>query len=444
MDNRLAHMDQVSFLGVRALGYGTLAQVVWIYNRPADLEGLRRFHRNLGRSLLGRRIERSPLPFARDRWVASPGPADIEIAETPRPRTAVNDWAYERACLPIDPEVGPGWHLGVLPIEGGGTAVSLVASHTLVDGLAVCQVIADAAQGRTHDLGYPSPGSRTRPRAFLEDARQTLASTPELARAVATMVRLARQGRQELASSIAAAPPPPGARRDDPAVVPTLAAFVDLAEWDDCAKRLGGTSNSLFAGFAARLGVRMGRRLDDGSVTLAFPVGERKDGDTRGNALTFASITVDPTNAAVDLGEIRGKLKRALTELSAEANEMLGSLPLAAMTPKWVARRLVGVGLGNAGLPIGCSNLGQLDPATVRPDGTEADYVYGRLIEPGITRAALESMGGQLFVASGRTPDKVFVTVIAYRPGRPNSPEELREAVLKTFAEFGLKAEIDC
>ncbi|OBJ59597.1 hypothetical protein A9W95_11025 [Mycobacterium sp. 1423905.2] len=356
----------------------------------------------------------------------------------------MNAWAYERACLPIDPELGPGWHVGVLPIVGGGTAVSLVASHTLVDGLAVCQVIADATQGRTHDLGYPPPGSRTRARALLDDARQTLRSTPELARAAATMVRMARQGRKELASSIAAAPPPVRAGHDAPAVVPTLAAYVDLAEWDACANRLGGTSNSLFAGFAARLGVRMGRRLDDGSVTLAFPVGERTHGDTRGNALTFASITIDPTDAAADLSEIRHKLKRALTELATEANEMLGSLPLAAMTPKWVARRLVGVGLGSAGVPIGCSNLGQLDPATVRPDGTEADYVYGRLIEPGITRAALERMGGQLFVASGRAPDKVFITVIAYRPGRPNSPEELREAVSQTFAEFGLDPEIEC
>ncbi|WP_253875790.1 hypothetical protein [Mycobacterium asiaticum] len=442
MDNRLAHMDQVSFLGVRALGYGTLAQVVWLYNRRVDIDGLRRFHRNLGHGLLGRRIERSPLPFARDRWVVSRGPTDIDIAEVPRPRAEVTAWAYERACLPIDPEFGPGWHLGVLPLADHGTAVTLVASHTLVDGLALCQVIADAADGRTRDLGYPPPGSRTRGRAILEDARQTLVSIPELATAAATMARLARQGRQELASSIAAAPPPPRASRSEPVVVPTLAAFVDDAHWDACANRLGGTSNSLFAGFAARLGVRMGRRLDDGSVTLAFPVGERQEGDTRGNALTFASITVDPAHAASDLGEIRGKLRSALTELATSANEMLGTIPLAALTPKWLARRLVGAGLGSAALPIGCSNLGPLDPAAARPDGTDAAYAYGRLIEPGIPQKTLENIGGQLFVASGRVLGKVFVTVIAYRPGHANTAAELRELVSGTFAEFELQAEI--
>ncbi|AYE98790.1 hypothetical protein C0J29_13220 [Mycobacterium paragordonae] len=442
VDNRLAHMDQVSFLGVRALGYGTLAQVVWLYNRQVDVDGLRRFHRNLGHSLLGRRIERSPLAFARDRWVVSRGPADLDIAHAPRPRAEVNAWTYERACLPIDPELGPGWHLGVLPLTDQGTAVTLVASHTLVDGLALCQVVADAAEGRTCDLGYPPPGSRPRGRAVLEDARQTIASTPELARAVATMVRLARRGREELASSVAAAPPAPRSRRDEPVAVPTVAAFVDVTQWDACANKLGGTSNSLFAGFAARLGVRLGRRLDDGLVTLAFPVGERTDGDTRGNALTFASITVDPAHAASDLGEIRAKLKSALTELTTSTNEMLGTIPLAALTPKWLARRLVGAGLGSAGLPIGCSNLGQLDPAAARPDGTDADYAYGRLIEPGIPKDTLENIGGQLFMASGRVLGKVFVTVIAYRPGQANTTPELRRLVSETFAEFELTAEI--
>ncbi len=375
-------MDQVSFLALRTLGYGTLAQVTWVYNRPVNIEGLRRFHHNLGYGLLGRRIERSPLPFARDRWVVSRGPDDIDIAATPRPRADVNAWAYERACVPIDPEVGPGWHLGMLPLDDNGTAVSLVASHTVADGLGLVDAITDAVKGRTRNLGYPLPGSRKRGRAVLEDGRQTLASTPELARALGAMVRLARRNRAELSSSIAAAPPRPRAARDDRAVVsvvvPTLSAYIDPAHWDARAKSLGGTSNSLLAGFASRLGVRMGRMLPDGTVTLSFPVGQRTADDTRGNAMTFAFITIDPARATTDLGEIRGKLKERLTELVQNAFELLEPIPLASLTPKWLARRLVGAGLGSAGLPIGCSNLGELDPAANRPDGTDADYAYGR------------------------------------------------------------------
>ena len=151
VDNRLAYLDQAAFLALRAV-HGALLQVTWIYDRAVNVEGLRRFHRNLGNGLLGRRIERSPVPFARDRWVLSPAQNEIDFAAAPRPRADVNAWADERVRLPIDPEWGPGWHLGVLQFEDGGTAVSLVASHTIVDAIAFGQAITDAAEGRTRDL----------------------------------------------------------------------------------------------------------------------------------------------------------------------------------------------------------------------------------------------------------------------------------------------------
>jgi len=113
------------------------------------------------------------------------------------------------------------------------------------------------------------------------------------------------------------------------------------------------------------------------------------------------------------------------------------------MTPKWLARRLVGIGLGSAALPIGCSNLGELDPPANRPDGTDADFAFGRLIDPGISKRTLERIGGQLFVAAGRAPGQFFITVVAYRAGQENSQAQLHEAVSRTFAEFDLTATID-
>src|SRR5690242_19853816 len=111
----MAYIDQASFLGLRALGHGPLIQFTWLYDHPVDLDGLRRFHRNLGTGLLGRRVERSALPFGRHRWVASSGPADLDIAAADRPRSQVWAWVDERACLPIDPEHGPQWRPGVQP-----------------------------------------------------------------------------------------------------------------------------------------------------------------------------------------------------------------------------------------------------------------------------------------------------------------------------------------
>jgi hypothetical protein len=436
-------MDQASFLGLRALGYGALVQFSWIYNRPVNLDGLRRFHRYLGYGLLGRRVERSPLPFARDRWIFSRGPGDLEIAETPRPRADLNAWTYERACLPLDPEYGPSWHLGVLPLEDGGTAISLVTSHTVVDGLGILQAITDAANGRIRYLAYPRPGSRTRGRALLQDGRQTFASAPELARALAATVRLARDRRKDVASSIASAPPSPRLAGDDqPVVIPSLTAYVDLAEWDARAKSIGGNSNTLLAGFAARLGVRMGRICDDGTVTVSLPISDRSENDTRGNALAFPVVSVDPTHLSSDLGGIRVKVKQAIADLAETSDELLAPLALTSMTPKWVARRAAGVGLGAAALPIGCSNVGDLDPAVNRPDGSDADYASGRLIEPGINRRTLERVGGQLFVVSGRGPGKIWFSINAYLAGRTNSQDALHEVTSRTFAEFDLAAEI--
>jgi hypothetical protein len=107
-DCTLAYIDQASFLGLRALGRGPLVQFSWIYERPVDLDGLRRLHRNLGHGLLGRLIERSAVPFGRHHWVAWAGPADLAVTAAPRPRDQATAWLDEQLALPIDPEHGPG------------------------------------------------------------------------------------------------------------------------------------------------------------------------------------------------------------------------------------------------------------------------------------------------------------------------------------------------
>ncbi|ORB52070.1 type I polyketide synthase [Mycobacterium persicum] len=445
VDNRLAYLDQAAFLGLRA-GHVSLLQVTWIYDRPVDVDGLRRFHRNLGRGLLGRRIERSPVPFARDHWVLAPPPEEIDFAATLRRRADVGAWVDERARLPIDPEWGPAWHLGVLPLEDGGTAISLVASHAVVDAIAFGQAIVDAVEGRTLDLGYLPAGSRTLRRALRADLRQTAKELPEVMHALGGVTRRLRRDREEFRSSIKAAPPSPkSAGGDQTVAVPAVTACIDLAEWDACAKRLGASSNSLVGGVACRLAVRAGRVQDDGTVTLRLVVSLRTEGDTRGNALTAVDVAVDPEHAATDLGGMHAKITRAVLEAMEDSdNEFLAPLPLAAMTPAWVARRLVGMAAGGPSLPVTCSNVGDLPPAANRPDGTDADSAYMRQLEPDITRNELEGTGGRMLLSSGRSRGQMRIGVSAYIVGRSNTTDELRELVSRTLAEFDLNAEIDC
>ncbi|MFY2859809.1 fatty-acid--AMP ligase [Mycobacterium sp. THU-M104] len=445
VDNRLAYVDQAIFLAMRAV-HGTLTQFTWLYDHAVDVDALRRFHRNLGNGLLGRKIERSPVPFARDRWVKAPATDDLDIVATPRPRAEVSAWLDERARLPIDPEWGPGWHLGVLPLDDGGAAVSLVVSHTLVDGVGLGQAIADAAEGRKRDFGYPPAGSRTRRHAVREDLRQTVKELPTIAKAFGSAAGKIWPDRKQFTSSITAAPPAPRTAYDDQVVeVPALTAYIDLAEWDTRAKSLGASSNSLVAAVACRLAVRAGRVHDDGTVTLRFPVTLRTHDDTRGNALTVVDVAVDPTHAATDLRDMHAEITQAiLAAMKNPDEEYLSTFPLAPLVPKRLNRRLAGMAAGGVSHPVTVSNVGDLPPAVNRPDGTDADYAYMRSVEPDIKQSTLEHIGGQLFVGSGRSRGKIFFRISAYVLGRQNTHDELREMVAGTFAEFDLNAEIDC
>lgn len=183
---------------------------------PVDYDALRRFHRNYGHGLVGRRIERSPLPFGRHRWVADVGTTrELEIS-SPRPREDLNAWMDEQAELPIDPEHGPGWRVGVLPMTDGSTAVSAVLSHTLADGIGLLLTSARAATGQVTDFDYPARQARTRRRALASDAAQTIRDLPEVGRTLAAAAKLAYKRRGDLGA---------GTRRRRPRRVPTRTSW---------------------------------------------------------------------------------------------------------------------------------------------------------------------------------------------------------------------------
>ncbi|OMC42136.1 hypothetical protein A5744_16910 [Mycobacterium sp. IS-1264] len=455
-DNRLAIMDHALFSQHRAIGRQVVVQVVWVYEHPVDLDGVRRFNRALADGLLGRHIERSPI-FARHRWVADPGPADIDVAPRPRPRAELGDWADERSQLPIDLERGPGWNIGVLPLTDGSTAVSLVTSHYLIDGFGLAFTIAEAILERSRDLGYPPPASRTRLRAVAQDLRQAARDVPEAARAVAAARRLARRQRREAAGSPAPQPVAAGAADgdDETVVVPVITAHIDVDEWEARAKALGGTSETLLAGIAAKLGERVGRRrASDGAVTLLLPMSERTESDTRALAVSYASTHVDPTRVTTDLGDARAAIKQALATLREAPDEderqLLWLTPLA---PKRALKRVADAALNDPDLPVFCSNLRDLGLVVILLARNEAEFaalsahLYPlhliRVIAQRVTRQWLERAGGQLTLQSWRIGDKIGITIESYQPGAENTKPALRELVTRTLAEFELTGEID-
>lgn len=445
IDNVLDLADQTVFLGEQATGATSLLQCAWLYERGADIDGLLRFHGHLQKGRLSRRVERSPLPFGRHRWVT---PSDsyrteygMEIVATTRPRVDFDAWLNEQASIPLDYEHGPGWHLAVLPFTDGGTGVSLALSHGLADGVGLCQALADAACGRHDTINWPPAASRRRSRAIYQDARQAARDTPAIGRAVVTAARMARAARRDLRAAGKAgmrtrAPKPIGTA--DRITVPTATVFVDVSQWDSRAQALGGTSNSLLVGVAAKLAQHVGRvSVDAGAVTMAIPVDLRTEGDTRANAVTSIDVVVDPTQATADLRDVRADVRAALIGLHELPDERFALLPLIPVLPRWVLRRMVTVAAG-APTTVCSSNIGDIAPAANRPDGTDADFFSMRTRYPGVTKATMHRAGGVLALLSGRLNGRVFVSALSYQPGRSN--ESVREALLSALADFSLTA----
>ncbi len=448
MDNTLAYLDQVFFLSQGALGHGVIVQMTWIYDRDVDSEGLRRFKENLARGHLGRRVEPSPLPFGRHRWIAWPGPAGVEVAPTPRPRSTIPAWLDEQAAVPIDPELRP-WRLAVQPVTEGGAAVTLVVSHNIADGVGLLKAVADAVKGVTSDPGFPAAATRTTTEALLEDSREVARALPDMARAVASLSGAARD-----LSNWGSNSPTAGrsarrrARRAElrrPVHLHSVTVHIDERLWDERAEALGGTATSLLLGIGARLGEALGWADDDGSVTLVMPVSERTgDDDNRGNALTGVRLSVNPKSVTSDLTEVRSGVKRALAALGDEPIAIGGPLPLTPLIPRFVARQVEVKSLRNP--IISCSNLGTLDPAVNRPDGTDAEWfaIRGLWNRLNCRGKPVQRAGGILFpLEIGRVNGSVFFCACYANTDPDFAPGGLRGVVERILADFGLTGAVE-
>jgi hypothetical protein len=437
MNNALDLFDQTFASLERAAGVLGLLQCVWVYDRAIDIDGVRRFQSHLQRGRVSRRIQRSRLPFGRDRWTASSGRSGLEIVATPRPREEFDAWLREQAATPLDFEHGPEWHLAVLPFTDGGAGVSLLIPHCLTDGIGLCEALADAASGRHDTVSWPGDTSRPRRRALLEDARQFACDMPGIGRALVAAITAARAAAR--AAGAAESPVQTPTDPDELCAVPTTTIFVDADEWDTRARSLGGTGNSLLAGLAARLAQRMGRVTTDGSVTLVIPVNERTADDTRANAVANVGITVDPASVTTDLRDVRAATKQALIRRQELPDERWELLPLALVSPPWLVRRMVGMAAGSANSVIS-SNLGVIDPAVYQPDGTTADHFTVLPHHPRATTANMHRQGGLVSLVSGRVHERIFVTVHAYHPGSSNSNHVLQQHLSDALQEFSLSA----
>ncbi|OYN75048.1 hypothetical protein [Mycolicibacterium sphagni] len=449
VDNRLVLMDQAFYAGHHAAGQKEVMQVGWLYQQPVDLEQLERFRVELAKGMMGRLIERSPLPFGRWRWVSDPQPAKLDVAATLRPRVELGDWFDERTQLPIDPESGPGWRISVQPLDDGSTAISLVLSHYVIDGIGAAVAVTEALWGISRELGYPPPRSRSGLNALVQDARETVRDAPAVGRALLAAVKEARRRQQDVAhtqaqASLPAAAPTSGA--DDLVIVPNVWIRIRLDRWNARAEALGGTASALSAAFTARLDRHMGRLHGDAAdVKMLLTVNNRTMDDARAVAVSFVRVGIDPDGVTTHLGDARSAIKLALKAGQDTPDESAELVALTPFTPRRAWKHLMDYAVSDPDQPAVCSSLGDTGPAAVRPDGSLCDAMFARGASQHLTRGWLERTGSQLHVFVGTSADinQVGVCVRGYQPGSVTTRSELRALAERTLVEFGLDGDID-
>jgi hypothetical protein len=447
--HRLAWLDQLAYELFRVSGRSQLMQCLWLYDRDVNLAALARTNERLAALSFNRLIEPSSWPWGRPRWV-KPAGTPILPEQSPHllPRSRLLQWANRHARAPIDPVIGPAWRMAIQQFDDGSTAVSIVGSHLLLDGMGALRAIEAAVNG----MGIPSPylpkGARRRLSGCVSDAWQILA---DARRTVAALARIAHANLHRPAGpvqrpAVTAAEAGPGPSRivELPAVVVT----VDSPTWFACERRLGGGLNTLLPGFVASLASQLGRRrFSDGAISLLVPINRRRGlDDERALAIEFHMMSVAPAGLTTNLRPVNAALKALLRAAAKNQTDVLTSfLPAIAWIPRTAAKALVNRLFNYAGeLPVSCSDLGMLPDGLARIDGALCLHLMTRAVDVNVTRQDLERSHGHLVVVASRYDKTVSLCIEACQLGpTPTTADELRLVASRTLADFGLNGIVD-
>lgn len=439
-DDILCYMDQASFVGLRALERQPVLHFTWIYPHFLDEAVVNQFNDRLAQGLLGRVLQRSPLPWGRHRWVARTVPAPVTWHTAPMALERLADCRTDLVNLPIDPEHGPAWRLVVQSLEGGGCALSILVSHTIADGKAASQAIADAVAGRRFDRTFPPPSSRWSLRMIVRDIWECGRELPAVLLALIALLRSSGSTAIPLSrgsSSLYLI----GDEKPEPIMLaPLVQVVMDSASFRERAADLAITSNMLLATLTVRIAFRIGRVDADGRVKLVLPVSERQPNDLRGNALRSITLMVDPNAYLTNPRVLQNEIKAALVKLPHQVDGMEEMLPLIPYVPLKLARRVAHQIVGGD-LPVGCSLVGDLPLEIHHPFGEVSGFQFSAL--ECFTESQLEKMGGILLVVGSRRGSQEFISVLGYAPKTIKTRAELTPFVCEALNDLGLNGSVN-
>lgn len=431
-------------------------QVLWRLDAPYDADRLRDLAEGLAAGALHRRVVRARVPGARHRWAPAGTLPVLDLQKAAVTDAGVGTWAQAQADVPLDPARGVSWRLAAADVVSGparagevvGGIVSLTCAHAVADGAALIDALVRAS---THadPIVVPPPGSGTRALlADVADAAGQAAAVARWAQAKAReAVRAALAKRTSPAGPDGAAgsggqvrpaePTEPDATLDEGWRAPVLHVELPSDQVARAAAEHGGTPNTWFMAFLARLVHATGRFAGE-PVPVALPVSTRGPDDPRANSTKIARVTIPADVLAKrDLGWVRAAAKEAYTAVAQTAPGVAPvPLELVQMLPDSVVSHLPQPPVAAAL----ASNLGKPAEGYTHAPGSSVRAVATLSHYQGATAAELRAAGGGLVAFCTTVGPTTVLSVAALDPDRVADAETLRRIVLAEAAVWYLPA----
>jgi len=436
---RLEFADDLFARRHRGLGSPVVNQWIWRLEEPYDADRVERLADGLAQGGLSRQLHRSRVPGARDIWVNSPLPPDVELFTERLPRSELTPWLEGRHAQPLDPQAGRTWRLSAINLDDGTAVMALLLAHAVGDGGAVLDSVSRAAT-RAEPLRLPPLPSSTRGRiaADLRDAAGQFAAIGRWAGARAKARR----------SGTAA----PGVRRTPPAQVPArpgteewriprITVEVDTAALGTIAAARRGSTNAWFVLVMARLLEAIGHvPADGGPVPISLPISEFKPGDTRANSTRITRVEVPrDVLADRDLTTVKALCKEAYAGITA-AGAGFSPVPLALV--QMLPDRVIKLLPTPPSAACMASNLGRLPADYVGAGGDRVRSVAAMACYQDAPVAEVRGLGGGLIAWLADAGTRTTLTVLAAEPDRLGGLPELRDLVVGELTGWGLTVEV--
>lgn len=436
---RLTYDDDLFLRMECVLDVPVVNQIVWRFDDVVRVDHLSEMWKNLAAGPIHRRVERTRIPGARDRWARGTDALPLDVSDDAVPESGIGQWMQDKAAVSLDPVLGQVWQLAVTAVEGGGSVVSLVASHVVGDGGALTSAAIAALRGTADPDDFRSVwDERETP-----DARDAVDRIGAAAAGIATVL-----GRS-LRSIVTRAPTAPAPITAGQVKASRPTAFGEFTpstvvvdcptdRWISVAKSVGGSANSLLVAVALGILESSGRVDETDAVKVSLPVSTRVSGDTRANATSGVSIRVAGGGGyRQDLSAVRRDSKEAFTTLADATQSTTFELtkPLMQMLPDAVVARAA----RSATAPMClCSNLGDRGVGLRSIGDRIARSVAMRSITQNTTAELLRRTKGGVSVWWNTSGESATLCVTGLDPDRFPTAEHLRELVAEEYERWQL------